>query len=308
MTEKTPITGKEIFQQGHEPSSEDETILVRRSYGETISTMRLTDMKDEHGRRWAYSVGVDDDGREYVAGFKPVGEAALTEKYQDTLAGELASERAQHMIFEEESSLEREPTPEEEVIEELGHEAVEDAGIEEPAAQPKSDSAKEAEELSQEQLDQKAASEAIETVVHTEKAVDAALDELSQEFALLEQRISSRDYSIDAMKTLLMNKQHDMGKASSMVMHLNASFGELRTRAAEGRLQIPETVVDRYSAYDDVLQKTLHWLNQASATLENMRNYSHDQATLNAEAYRLKKESLVRLEAFRSQRLATELQ
>lgn len=78
-------------------SSNDKTILAKRSFG--IGPMRVSESRDEFGRSWAYNV--DAEGKPYE--LKPIHESTLRDEVQNSLAEELASDRADNKEVRTES-------------------------------------------------------------------------------------------------------------------------------------------------------------------------------------------------------------
>ena len=105
------------------PSELTKSIYVKRSNGE-ISTMRITENStaNESGRHLAYIVEQDDDdGSEFIAGFKPIPENVLGVDMQAALGAEYSNlhpEQAEKI------------TENFKVIEELGKEALEASEVE----------------------------------------------------------------------------------------------------------------------------------------------------------------------------------
>ncbi|MBC7459417.1 hypothetical protein H7200_01735 [Candidatus Saccharibacteria bacterium] len=126
MSEQLPNPSKEHDVQPN-PSELNKTIYVKRSNGE-ISTMRIADNAkvDDEGKLRAYLVENDEeDGSEYIAGYKPISERALSDDVQNALAGEYAANNTPEFA---------EVQPLSEAQEDLADEAIEGAiGVVDPS-------------------------------------------------------------------------------------------------------------------------------------------------------------------------------
>ena len=277
MSEKfTPVNGANILETV-KPTGEDQTVLIRRSQqeGETvrrIETMRLSSYVDENGRRWAYQVEKDENGNEKVIAAKPIAEAGLTDEAQAALAEELALDRPgltaeqwdRGVSPEVQTSIEvseHEPIPEE-VIEEIGEEAVEAAGIEEPLPEV------------EESVLEEAAVEAPQTeeVAEDGESSDAALEGVKREY--------------DRQVELVVETMQDEARAS---------LSAIENQAHEIDARVQSLAYMEQSA--DSLQKLLSNIDNGNYTIEmartSLRNIAEQElypfmgasAALSADAY-----------------------